>query len=638
MVRPAPAARTLTVARVALPVRRVRAVPSAEPAPGRGVDRPGLPPADAAPDRPVLGETPEQPGEPDVALQRVHADASPLPVIPAPEVRKPGLGAPMSELPVTAQRTTPEPRNSTSDTGRSGNPGQARQPVGLGEPLHALPPTAKTLGPDVPPSPSGAVPGVVAPLVSEAGVAQRIAEATEVARSRRSTSDTERPENDGRARPSAILGEPLPALPPTAQAMDSGAAAPTFAPVSGMAPPNSEGGLVQRIAASETRGGKPHTDHHAGPELPVVSARDDADAPVAAGLAPPSPGARPVPGLVGETPSAPEIGAIHRIADPERTGPVTHRPAEPVLPVVSTPEQPTSVPLLSEAPIQRFAESARTGEATPTSASPVGEPPLVVARPGEPAWEAERPIVRELLADRPLTRSMAEPAPAPESTVDRTVVAPVRWVRSGTQPGSPPVQRATAGPAAPRRPAAPRPALRGPAQPGPAQPGPASPRPAIAPNWPSRHGVVLSETPVQRAPAGTAPAVVAPVRPPAAPGAPVVPARWVPELPIAAPASTAATIQRDADPSRLSVVTSGFSATTSSPEEPDTPPGTPIDTPPGTPVGEATENTDGEPPKAAEHLGIEELARRLAEPVSRLLRAELRTGRERAGRLHTRRR
>jgi hypothetical protein len=35
---------------------------------------------------------------------------------------------------------------------------------------------------------------------------------------------------------------------------------------------------------------------------------------------------------------------------------------------------------------------------------------------------------------------------------------------------------------------------------------------------------------------------------------------------------------------------------------------------------------------------VDELARRLFEPISRLLRADLRQGRERAGRLHDRRR
>ncbi|MGW1681955.1 hypothetical protein [Saccharopolyspora sp. NPDC002376] len=49
------------------------------------------------------------------------------------------------------------------------------------------------------------------------------------------------------------------------------------------------------------------------------------------------------------------------------------------------------------------------------------------------------------------------------------------------------------------------------------------------------------------------------------------------------------------------------------------------------------ESNQGET-KAAGQPDTEELARRLVEPVSRLLRAELRQGRERIGRLHDRRR
>jgi len=41
---------------------------------------------------------------------------------------------------------------------------------------------------------------------------------------------------------------------------------------------------------------------------------------------------------------------------------------------------------------------------------------------------------------------------------------------------------------------------------------------------------------------------------------------------------------------------------------------------------------------AASNRELDDLARRLIEPVGRLLRAELRHGRERSGRLHDRRR
>ncbi len=227
-----------------------------------------------------------------------------------------------------------------------------------------------------------------------------------------------------------------------------------------------------------------------------------------------------------------------------------------------------------------------------------------LARPGNardlPVTAAQTPqagpaVVRGLLADRPLVRSVAEIPDAPAVPEDKVV--PVRWARTVTPQTPAAIQRAAG--------ARPRPAVR------------PAPGPASAPNWPSRHGSVLSEAPVQRVPAGPAPAVVAPVRPPAGPGAaPVVPARWVPELPIAAPAPPAVTpVQRDAEPQTS--VTPGTPVTISRRSVPDPPP---------------------EPDEEPEHTSIDELARRLAEPVSRLLRAELRFGRERAGRLHNRRR
>ncbi|MFT7840454.1 hypothetical protein Q5530_30295 [Saccharothrix sp. BKS2] len=56
---------------------------------------------------------------------------------------------------------------------------------------------------------------------------------------------------------------------------------------------------------------------------------------------------------------------------------------------------------------------------------------------------------------------------------------------------------------------------------------------------------------------------------------------------------------------------------------------------PATPPRTEERGDDGRP---AVPLDLDDLARRLLEPVGRLLRAELRQGRERAGRLHDRRR
>jgi hypothetical protein len=63
----------------------------------------------------------------------------------------------------------------------------------------------------------------------------------------------------------------------------------------------------------------------------------------------------------------------------------------------------------------------------------------------------------------------------------------------------------------------------------------------------------------------------------------------------------------------------------------------------GVPVGTgradpAAQDATHRPGRPADLPDLDELARRLIEPVGRLLRAELRHGRERAGRLHDRRR
>ncbi|WP_306329274.1 hypothetical protein, partial [Streptomyces venezuelae] len=61
------------------------------------------------------------------------------------------------------------------------------------------------------------------------------------------------------------------------------------------------------------------------------------------------------------------------------------------------------------------------------------------------------------------------------------------------------------------------------------------------------------------------------------------------------------------------------------------PPATPANTPGTTPSGRSKRAGDGVPPGGPD-LDLDELARRLLDPVARLLRTELRRGRERAGR------
>ncbi|MFI0466242.1 hypothetical protein ACH347_19375 [Saccharopolyspora sp. 5N102] len=73
---------------------------------------------------------------------------------------------------------------------------------------------------------------------------------------------------------------------------------------------------------------------------------------------------------------------------------------------------------------------------------------------------------------------------------------------------------------------------------------------------------------------------------------------------------------------------------------PGVPAGVPVTVVQRTPEPAATGEQDAAPAGAGGSGGqdIDELARRLIEPVGRLLRAEFRHGRERIGRLHDRRR
>ncbi|GAA4525399.1 hypothetical protein [Amycolatopsis samaneae] len=426
----------------------------------------------------------------------------------------------------------------------------------------------------------------------------------------------------------------------------SGAGQPE-SPQRGSAPLVSGTGSIQRLTEGEQAG--PGAHHHADHALPVVplpeapvpgtpehrTGQPDSS-PLVSGTGniqrlaagerhiPPAPEPPGAPGQSGagqadssQRTSAPLVSgtaSIQRLADGERAEPGAHHHADHALPVVPSPEVPApassghpdtprhgpgrSAPPLSGTSIQRLAETAGSGVA--------GDTPMAAARRAEPVPTARHPVIRPLLGYRPLTRSVTEPAPAAVSTVDSA--APVRWVRGDVPRGGEAIQRATV-------------------RPGRSRPPASRPMPPGAPN---RHGAVRSETPVQRNAAGPAPAVAP---------APVVPARWVPELPIAAPPREPATIQRDFALPSLSAVTSGLSSLADDAE--DSSPGTPIDTPPGTPVsvGAPTETgTDSGDEPTAEHQGMDELARRLVEPVSRLLRADLRAGRERAGRLHPRRR
>ncbi|MFI2027796.1 hypothetical protein [Streptomyces buecherae] len=338
-------------------------------------------------------------------------------------------------------------------------------------------------------------------------------------------------------------------------------------------------------------------------------------------------------------PGAPH-GPRGRAAGVEHAGPDAARPAARGAAPSAAPRADGRVPLVTARPVLR-AGGASGG---------VGEP---VPR----ALPTTRLPAARLLASRPLVpgiRATAEAAP-PRAT--RPVVAP-RWPRA-----TPPLTDQAPGP--PPRPAPHTPPVAG--APAPVQRAPATPtRPghgtagtatfADAPGAPSPSGappLVRPSAPVVRpgttaASGGLAPVGPLPVTAPRAePGAarppvgnaPVVPVRAVPR----AAAGPPVLARRPATPS----------AATATARPPGAPviqraPGGPTEGggPDGHPPGVAaphparpTERGEGAAPQAAAPQqtaqappDMDELARRLLDPVARLLRTELRRGRERAGR------
>ncbi|MFD1150737.1 hypothetical protein [Saccharothrix hoggarensis] len=186
-----------------------------------------------------------------------------------------------------------------------------------------------------------------------------------------------------------------------------------------------------------------------------------------------------------------------------------------------------------------------------------------------------------LIADRPLVlRSAIETSAPPPRTNPTSKVVPVRWTPE------PQVQRA--------------------AQRSPVRPAPPRPRPTTHPT--------------QNTPG-----------PPVAPAYPPV-AVTAPPLPTTPPRPRLPTVQR----------ATGASSEPRPVSRPPTPTPTPAQT-----ITRATTKTqpesddetdDAKPHHAPSRADLDQLARSLIDPVSRLLRAEVRHGRERAGRLHDRRR
>ncbi|MFD9343391.1 hypothetical protein ACFWBY_17510, partial [Streptomyces sp. NPDC060049] len=414
------------------------------------------------------------------------------------------------------------------------------------------------------------------------------------------------------------LGAPLPALPPSA-------AVPT-SPSSRSARPASPAGVRRALAPTDA----------ARPQGPSVHA--------------PLLGARDTQRRTGEPSAASGPGGRRNsepIAASAASGPGGAAGAPPLgrRTTATSPDLPT--------PMSTAPSPARPGTPTrprrtdrPSPARVAGPPPLVVARPvtdrsATPHHERATPAAPfaprtlQLLAARPLplgTRDMgsaAAPAPRPAS---RPVVA-ARWPGSSTAPRQ--VDRASDGP---RGTAAPTPARTS----GSVSPG-RSPRPAhtVRPAPSPVAAASLPVTGVHAPPLVVQPSVAAAS---AARPVPVPVVRPGPSAPAVSPAATGTTapastppVQRDTGGSRG--VPGPGSVRAAAPPTRGGRPATGTGTGPGTRTGPGTtaagrheRSREAVPQQQGGDLDLDDLARRLLDPVARLLRTELRRGRERAGR------
>ncbi|WP_459246429.1 hypothetical protein [Streptomyces youssoufiensis] len=561
---------------------------------------------------------------------------------------RPPLGAPMASLPATAVPLTPSAPT-------------AHEPVAGALPVvqpRAADPVERTAGP--PGRAAGPAPGPAASAPTTTQARGRAAGAPSVpdgaTRPRPSSPTVPTPR---RPSPRTGLGAPLPSLPPSAD---------LSAPVQRAAKPGS------RTESQRAPERSPTAAPPAGAPAPA-STLPAAPAPTAPPARSPRPGAEattsghaPLLGAVGPrqggevrreglriygvtvsptlvqrvvAPGAPH-GPGGRAAGVERAGPDAARPAARGAAPSAAPRAGGRVPLVMARPVPR-AGGASGG---------VGEP---VPR----ALPTTRLPVARLLASRPLVpgiRATAEAAP-PRAT--RPVVAP-RWPRATSPltdqaPGPSPRPAPHAPPVA----GVPAPVQRTPATPirpghgaagtatfvdAPGAPSPSGAPPLVRPNAP----VVRPGT--TAASGGIAPARPLPVTAPRAePGAarppvgnaPVVPVRAVPR----AAAGPPVLARRPATPSAATATARppGAPVIQRAPGGPTEGGGGPDGHPPGVAAPHPARPTDrgeGAAQQAAAHQkaapppgpDMDELARRLLDPVARLLRTELRRGRERAGR------
>ncbi|GAA1948900.1 hypothetical protein [Amycolatopsis minnesotensis] len=683
----------LTVARSADPVRRLPVAPArtgqpsaarptlgtwtaaGEPAvadrvePARTGPAPALPVATGpAPEAAVHAESPAVPAE----VQRATTAGDVQPASPASSSSSSSAGhpaaSPAAASPTSVQRSaagsdSPAPAvpKSTSDD----SPSSPAEP-GIGAPLTALPSTALFIAGDRRPDESSG-PAVTPnrPLLPRTGAIQRLASGS---------TGTE----DGAAR--AAAAPEAARLPVVSGERDTPDQATT-------APPPA---AASERAASITGGGTP---------VHRAAAPSASDGPVAGREISRSPVGEPMTGLPATAKVAHTERATDSHGDTDDAAGVPARPTtahRPLLPESATPQrlaahpgatevdstgQPSTVVRPGVLPVVAGRQPAPDGRASGVTgssggiaagAAPSGEHGTPVrSGPGAPAGRANRVIpiarmataaavrMRGLLSQRPLVPESGSTAggdpgtgigPLPVAS-SRSKVVPARWAGDAERPvtgasgpaatdktAATSVQRAAAGPnqtSATDTPAArSRPVRRshtGSTAPG-SWSGSAAHLPASAPNWPSRQGALLADAPAPGRPAADRLAVASGTAGGQS-SAPPVPVRWVP--PPAPSSKTSASeapaaytaVQRSPDDAKSSV-SHGTGGTTTA----------------VTAQEVVTESGGGQPDARREEQEYdergktEELTQQIVDTVMRLMRAELRFGKERSGRLHQRRR
>ncbi|WP_142218384.1 hypothetical protein [Streptomyces puniciscabiei] len=628
--------------------------------------------------RPLTTDGPEATGP----TNGTHPPAGPaLPIVQG-QASAPGTGAtpgPHGADPATPRtrpphqiqprpepQAQPQTQTQTRTTGRPPAPAAVPEPSvararargGLGAPLSAMPSTADS----APPAGPGGAAGP--PTAGGAEALPRI-QRTPV-RPDRTVTDTPATASGARAPSAPLLG---------ATHTESGGGSPDSPVVQGVSLPASSASdvpatpLVTPVgpqSAPSTAGGPGSVQRAVAPEPPAASTGESATAGTGAG--------RPEPAVVTRIASAAD--AVQRRA------PQTHPSSSPgqvsTSPEASapTPAGPAESGVLSAGGRTPSREARAAGNAGVSGPAPlVVARSVTVARPGSGTDGVHTPGVIQrrtlpaqrqrsaprslaLLAARPLTVNTRAPEgvtpPTGAHAAERPVVA-ASWRRapapapapSATSPSPVPgsevphVRRAAAGPV-PSASAGPPSGASGPSRTRHTVPG-VRPSPSV----PRAVPVVRPAPPVQRATADGDMAVRPPSLPLSDPQAPPLqdqpyaPAAVTPLVPVVRATRTAPTAPATAPPrasdhmgpavqresARAGAVSAGVPVTAVPPRGRQRSSSTqPV---PGT-AGAGTPGPVGARQEPV--VDLDELARRLLDPLARLLRADLRRGRERAGR------